>query len=113
MGGSGAETLMVRIFDLPGNLQCDIEVTVSLVNGPKASMCFKNIFNTYQVTKLVFSFELYYHCFIYTVRGVDFDSVVPLTTTFSVGSVVGNTATVNITVFLMTKCWKDFIHSWL
>ena len=31
-------------------------------------------------------------------RDVDFDSVVPLTTTFSAGSVVGNTATVNITI---------------
>ena len=54
MGGSGAETLMVRIFNLPGNLQRDVEVTVSLVNGPKASKCFKNIINTYQVTKLMF-----------------------------------------------------------
>ena len=37
MGGSGDQTLMVRIFGLPGNLQCDVEVTVSLMNGPKAS----------------------------------------------------------------------------
>ena len=44
MGGSGAQTLTVSIFNLPGNLQCDVEVTVSLVNGPKASKCFLNIF---------------------------------------------------------------------
>ena len=38
------------------------------------------------------------NCNLHTARGVDFDAVMPLTTLFIRGSLVGDTATVSITI---------------